>query len=257
MKIQDKDILNNIIDIQGCIIQGKELKGILHQNRHFYLDKTEADVITICMNEHDKVYPEFVMEKHRLLSHLLQKYIFNKKPLAWDTFVHKHYPALISNKKYYKTDDLYDIFKGLLTRREASSFMEELEMKHTVLMAIHDFSGKEIIGIVCFLFRRDIEIDIQKLEEMKKLFQTLLQPLYDKQYGIIYKKCVRVDENFSLLTDQEKRITKKVLSGTSYAEIAEMLNISINTLKTHMKNIFAKYNVNSKIELYNKLNTFR
>ncbi len=30
------------------IIQGKKLKGILHKNRHFYLDKTHADVITIC-----------------------------------------------------------------------------------------------------------------------------------------------------------------------------------------------------------------
>ena len=257
MHIQDKDILNKIIDIQSCIIQGKKLKGILHKNRHFYLDKTHADVITICMNEQDKVHPEYIMEKHRLLSHLLQKYLFSKKPLAWDIFVHNHYPALISNKKYYKTDDIYDIFKGLLTRREASSFMEELEMKHTVLMAIHDFSGKEIIGIVCFLFRRNVEIDIQRLEEMKILFQTLLQPLYDKQYGIIYKKCVRVDENFSLLTDQEKRITKKVLSGKSYTEIAKIFNISINTLKTHMKNIFAKYNVNSKIELYNTLNTHR
>ena len=96
---------------------------------------------------------------------------------------------------------------------------------------------------------------IKKLEEMKILFQTLLQPLYDKQYSIIYSKCVRVDEDLSLLTDQEKRITKKVLAGKSYVEIAEILNISINTLKTHMKNIFNKYNVNSKIELYNKLNT--
>jgi len=256
MHIQDKEILNKIIEIQSCIIQGKRLKGILHKNRHFYLDKTDADVITICMNEHDKVHPEYIMEKHRLLFHLLQKYIFHKKPLAWDTFVHDHYPALISSKKYYKTDDLYDIFKGILTRREASSFMNELEMKHIILMAIHDFSGKEIIGIVCFLFRRDVEIDIQKLGEIQKLFQTLLQPLYDQQYGIIYKKCVRVDESFSLLTDQEKRIAKKVLSGKPYAEIAEIFNISINTLKTHMKNIFTKYNVNSKIELYNKLNTY-
>lgn len=255
MHIQDNDILNKIIKAQSCIIQGRDLKIILHQQRNFYLEKSDADVITICMNEQDNVRPEYVMEKHRLFAHLLHKYIFKNKTLAWDTFVHNHYMELMSGNKYFKTDDIYEIFKGILTKREATSFNKELEMKNAVMMSIYDYDAKEIIGIICFLFRKDIKINIKKLEEMKELFQTLLQPLYDKQYSITYSKCVRVDEDFSLLTDQEKRITKKVLAGKSYVEIAKMLNISINTLKTHMKNIFNKYNVNSKIELYNKLNT--
>lgn len=255
MNLQDNDILNKIIKVQSCIIQGKHLPAILHKEKKFYLDKTDADVITLCINENNKVSPEYVLEEHRLFAHLLHKYIFNKRTLAWNTFVNNHYIELISGNKYYKIDDLYEIFKGMLTKREASSFNEELGMKNAVMMSLYDFDGKEIIGIVCFLFCKDIEINIKKLEEMKVLFQTLLQPLYDKQYSIVYNKCVRVDENFSLLTDQEKRITKKVLAGTTYVDIAEQLDISINTLKTHMKNIFNKYNVNSKIGLYNKLNT--
>jgi DNA-binding CsgD family transcriptional regulator len=265
MNIQDNDILNKIIKAQSCIIKGRDLKVILHQQRNFYLEKTDADVITICMNDQDNVRPEYVMEEHRLFAHLLHKYIFKNKTLAWETFVHNHYMELMSGNKYFKTDDMYEIFKGILTKREATSFNKELEMKNAVMMSIYDYDGKEIIGIICFLFRKDIKTNIKKLEEMKELFQTLLQPLilfqtllqplYDKQYSIVYSKCVRVDEDFSLLTDQEKRITKKVLAGKSYVEIAKVLNISINTLKTHMKNIFNKYNVNSKIELYNKLNT--
>jgi len=253
MNIQDSDILHKIINIQSCIIQGKHLKAILHKERSFYLDKTNADVITICINDNGKVYPEYVLEKHRVFSHLLHKYVFNKKTLAWDTFVKNHYIKLISGDKYFKTDDIYEILKGILTKREASAFNEELEMKNTVMMSLYDYEGKEIIGIICFLFRKDIKIDIQKLEEIKQLFQTLLQPLYDKQHSIVFNQCVRVDQDFSLLTDQEKRITKNVLSGKSYIEVAELLGISINTLKTHMKNIFNKYNVNSKIALYNKL----
>ena len=255
MNIQDNNILNKIINAQSCIIQGRDLKLILHQQRSFYLEKTDADVITICMNANDNVYPEYIMEEHRLFAHLLHKYVFKNKTLAWDTFVHNHYLELISGKKYFETDDLYEIFKGILTKREATSFNTELEMKNAVLMSIYDYDGKEIIGIVCFLFRKDIKKNIKTLEEIKEVFQTLLRPLYDKNQSINYSKCVRVDEDFSLLTEQEKRITKKVLAGNTYVEIAEILNISINTLKTHMKNIFNKYNVNSKIELYNKLNT--
>ena len=251
----NNDIQDRIINIQSCIIQGKDLKVLLHKDREFYLEKTDSDVIIICMNEHEKVHAEYILEEHRIFAHLIHKYIFEKKTLSWDTFVQNHYTALISGKKYFKTDDLYDIFKGILTKREASTFNQELEMKNAVLMPIYDFDHRETIGVVCYVFRKDIEIDIAKLEEIKNLFETLLQPLYDKLYSIIYSKCVRVDEGFSLLTVQERRITKKVLAGKTYVEISELLNISINTLKTHMKNIFNKYNVNSKIELYNKLNT--
>ena len=207
------------------------------------------------MNEHEKVRPEYIIEKHRLFAHLIHKYLFENRSLDWDTFVKTHFPYLILNNKYFKTSDMYDIFKGLLTKREATSFNEELEMKNAILMPIHDFEHKNTIGVVCYLFCKDVDVDLDKLEEMKKLFETLLQALYDKQSNIMYTKCVRVDENYTLLTEQEKRITKQVLAGKPYGEIAEMLNITINTLKTHMKNIFNKYNVNSKIELYNKLNT--
>jgi DNA-binding CsgD family transcriptional regulator len=62
-----------------------------------------------------------------------------------------------------------------------------------------------------------------------------------------------VDENMDILTAQERKIVKIVLKGVSYPEAAKRLHISPNTLKTHMKSIFYKYNVNSKLELSNKL----
>lgn len=252
--ITNNEILHKIIEIQGCIIQGKNLKAKLHQNRDYFLDIAEADVITICMNEHEIVRPDYILEKHRFFAHLLHKYVFENRSLAWNKFVKKYYYELISGKKYFHTNDLYDIFKGLLTKKETEAFNEELQMKSAFLMPLFNFDNKEIFGLVCFLYRTDVTADIDKLHQVQVLFQTLLQPLYDKQYSIIYNKLVRVDQNFSLLTEQEKRITKKVLTGMPYAEISKSLNISINTLKTHMKNIFNKYNVKSKMELYNKLN---
>lgn len=66
---------------------------------------------------------------------------------------------------------------------------------------------------------------------------------------------VRINEDMGMLTKQEKIIVKKVLAGFTYPEIATELSISINTLKTHMKNIFNKYGISSKLELYKKLNS--
>ncbi|MDQ1325185.1 MAG: luxR-type protein [Campylobacterota bacterium] len=253
--ITDQEILHKIIEIQGCIIQGRNLKTLLHKNIDFYLEKSEADIIAICVNEHQKVHIEYVIEKHRLFSHLLGRYLFSKKKLDWDHFVKNCTDHFNLGQKYHKIHDLCELFKGILTQKEAKAFSEEIQMKEAVLMPLYAFDKQEKIGYVCFIFQAENKIDLKKLENIQNIFQTLLQPLHDKHYSIVYSRCMRVDENMKLLTEQEKRIVRKVLNGNSYSEVAETLGISINTLKTHMKNIFNKYRVTSKIELYNKFSS--
>ena len=97
-----------------------------------------------------------------------------------------------------------------------------------------------------------IKVNKDNIKTVQTALQTLLRPLYDTKNDSIYNKCIRIDQNMDILTPQEKKIIKIVLTGRTYVEIAEILDISINTLKTHMKNIFNKYNVTSKVELTNK-----
>ena len=51
------------------------------------------------------------------------------------------------------------------------------------------------------------------------------------------------------LTVREQELLKLILSGKSNREIAEALYISENTVKTHVRNIFSKYDVSSRVEL--------
>ena len=53
----------------------------------------------------------------------------------------------------------------------------------------------------------------------------------------------------TLLTDQEKRIVRSLTEGLMYKEICGTLDISLNTLKYHVKNIYAKCQVQSRSEL--------
>jgi len=52
-----------------------------------------------------------------------------------------------------------------------------------------------------------------------------------------------------MLTGQEIKILEYVLSGFSNKKISDKINISVNTVKFHLKNIYVKCQVNSKQEL--------
>lgn len=52
------------------------------------------------------------------------------------------------------------------------------------------------------------------------------------------------------LTKKEKEITDLVLEGLPYKTIAAKLNLSLNTIQYHMKNIFYKLGIKTKSELF-------
>jgi DNA-binding CsgD family transcriptional regulator len=245
-------MLQKIIEFQSCIIEGKSIKAILKKNIDFFLAKSHANVITLYMHEHGNVNPEYILENGKEFEHLINKYVFSKKSFKWEKFVENCNKYFASGLSYERVTELYQIFKGFMSKKDADAFSRELGIKSAVIMPIYAYGDKEIMGYSCFVFQTDLEPDHEELRAMKVLFQTLLRPLYDKQCNTIYSKCIRIDENMGALTDKEKQVVKKVLAGLSYADIAVLLNISINTLKSHMKNIFNKYGVTSKIELFNK-----
>ena len=55
------------------------------------------------------------------------------------------------------------------------------------------------------------------------------------------------------LSKREREVFALVLQGKSNKQIALMLAISVRTVEFHLKNIYAKFRVNSRIELFLKL----
>ena len=61
----------------------------------------------------------------------------------------------------------------------------------------------------------------------------------------------------SNLTEREKEILQLLVKGMSYKEIASQIFVSVETLNSHIKNIYRKLNVHSRAELSAKFgNTF-
>ena len=55
------------------------------------------------------------------------------------------------------------------------------------------------------------------------------------------------------LTDREVEILELVLAGLQNADIASRLNISANTVKYHVRNVFTKLGVESRVQLFRQL----
>ena len=56
----------------------------------------------------------------------------------------------------------------------------------------------------------------------------------------------------SNLTNREQDIVNGLVDGLSYKLIADRLNISIDTVRAHIRNIYKKLHVNSKAEVIAK-----
>lgn len=51
-----------------------------------------------------------------------------------------------------------------------------------------------------------------------------------------------------ILTEQETRIVRLISDGLSNKEIADQLNIKAETVKSHIKNVYRKLNVNNRVQ---------
>ncbi|MDD4550102.1 MAG: helix-turn-helix transcriptional regulator [Syntrophomonadaceae bacterium] len=67
------------------------------------------------------------------------------------------------------------------------------------------------------------------------------------------KNIVSTAKVVDLLTDREQDVLRLILAGKTNKAIAAELFISENTVKTHVKNIYSKYNVSSRAEIISTL----
>ncbi len=59
--------------------------------------------------------------------------------------------------------------------------------------------------------------------------------------------------HIKMLTPKEKIVLEKILQGGTNKSIACDLTLSPETVKSHVKNILHKYNVNTRVQLLSKI----
>lgn len=121
-------------------------------------------------------------------------------------------------------------------------------------------AGVVFLGIFLILFIALLFLDIN----MSSSYSVLIFPLFYIIFGfyITYLSIKYLEINKAVsrnykskfnLTEREAQIASLVIDGNTYKAIGEILFISVNTVRTHVKHIYEKTGTNSKIELRKKL----
>lgn len=76
----------------------------------------------------------------------------------------------------------------------------------------------------------------------------ILQLVQNNNVSLIAKKNTDKPKSLFNLTEREQEILKMLVQGNLYKEIGSRLNISPNTAKKHVMNIYSKLHVNNKIQ---------
>lgn len=110
---------------------------------------------------------------------------------------------------------------------------------------------------VCELLSLDVNGILHKCDNEEVFGQAILSSMMNVPY---YSNCLtdcisicRQKSSFFSLTDTELSITKLIGQGKNTAAIANICSISLNTVNSHKKHIFQKFEVHNVTELISKV----
>ena len=107
-------------------------------------------------------------------------------------------------------------------------------------------------GAVGFIDKQSFNEDIFKVLKSIENGGAYMTPRVARKVMEFFSNNNKV---MSPLSDREHEIANTILDGLSYKMIAEKMFISLDTVRSHIKNIYKKLNVNSKSELFNMFKT--
>jgi DNA-binding NarL/FixJ family response regulator len=109
-------------------------------------------------------------------------------------------------------------------------------------------------GASGYLLKNTPLSDIKKAIETVRAGGSVMSPEIARKVMEHFSTASTVEQKTpeSVLTPKEKEIVVGLVDGLSYKMLADRMNISIDTIRFHIKNIYKKLHVNSKAEVITK-----
>jgi DNA-binding NarL/FixJ family response regulator len=112
-------------------------------------------------------------------------------------------------------------------------------------------------GASSFVYKPIVMSELIKIMEQLQVTGSILEPeMLTKLMWLINQKNKKNTVDYKTeLTDREGDVLVLVEQGFTYKEISQKLSISYHTVNYHLKSIYNKFDVSSKLELITKRNT--
>lgn len=117
--------------------------------------------------------------------------------------------------------------------------------QNSVRNLLFDATIKEERHSGCFYFFANI--DASQLLKYQTVMKLLLDHVYDALVRLSVKRTVDQEEVVGL-TEREQEIVFRIRAGLNNKNIARQLNISVNTVKSHVSNILQKLDAGNRVE---------
>ncbi len=248
----DTEILLKTIHMQSCIIEGHSLEAIFRTESEFIRGHTGAKVVSICLQNKKTLELELVLDHDGFLQSCFKRNNLHPQTLILETLHNYINTEFNQGVPYLQSPSLTNFLIDSIAQNKITEIERQHHFKSMVTYPLYSAS-KQLLGCLMYCYFDESVPNHNSLMQITNLTQTLLRPFHNGANNIFHVKCNQVSTEMPHLTSQEKRILKKLLKAKPYMQIAEEMHISINTVKTHLKNIYAKYNVKSKMELYSKV----
>lgn len=105
------------------------------------------------------------------------------------------------------------------------------------------------LGAIGYIDKQSFQMDYQEVFDAIQDDGAYMTPKIARKVMAYFQK---KENDLEKLTKREIEITNGILDGLSYKLVADRHNLSIDSVRSHIKNIYRKLNINSKSELFNK-----
>lgn len=165
--------------------------------------------------------------------------------------------SIISTQIEYETAKKDEQIKLLAKEKELSQIEAETNRNRLIISIVASIIGVLLIGWLFYLYRKNSDLEIENKNAELQNYVHQIKVLKDKVSSKAQITEADLSENFEEygLSKREIEVFTFLTSGLSNEEIAEKMFVSKNTIKTHIKNIYAKLDVKNRIQAVKKLNT--
>lgn len=202
--------------------------------------------------QHDKPFKVFLADDHPLLRTGLRMSLSQHADIDFIGEANDGFKAVEMIKKNPPDVALIDVDMPGLSGMAAIRLLRK-QYPDMKLLIFSSYSDRHYIeeamqaGANGYILK---SIDISELVDVIRAFSRNEQPMspYLMDLAIEWKNASASENTEKLLTKREKQILECLARGQGSKEISDSLYISIDTVKTHIKNIFRKLDVKSRLE---------